>query len=441
MQKSAYDLVGTQIGRIKIVGVLGEGGMGAVYEGRDSTLQRSVAVKVLREEFQFQKESKARFLREARILSKLDHPNICTVHDYVEDSDSEFLVMELVNGQNLRKALKNGLSHSEKLRIARQLLEVLVAVHGQGVIHRDLKPENVMISEDRSVKVLDFGLSRSAAEDWFSSTAVTVAPGEEVPYPVHSEGSTGSIYVKTQRGTVLGTMGYMSPEQARGEQATPASDIYSLGLVLQEMFTERQPFPRDLMLEKLMELAVAGRTEKISELPSDLTALLNRLKDPQPGLRPSAIDALATLDSIIGKPKRRRRLVLLSAISSIIVALGLGFALQWNTAKQEKAKAALEMERASALLWHAAYSESQKSAISGLLFYLLPTGEPTIRVLSRKRVTLQARPGTFPPNRTEARHHNRCQILCSLIVSSVYVETWVSQQRVTAMSGTCRVVK
>ena len=173
------DLVGQTLGHYRIVVQIGEGGMGAVYVGFDEKLQRKVALKAIRSEFRLHADAKARFLREARILSQLDHPHICTIHDFIEGKDSDFIVLELVKGETLRTAMKGGMDHPTKMSVAKQLLEVLVAVHGQGVIHRDLKPENVMLTDNGDLKVLDFGLSRSIDEEQVSSsTTDTLGPGE-----------------------------------------------------------------------------------------------------------------------------------------------------------------------------------------------------------------------------------------------------------------------
>jgi serine/threonine protein kinase len=224
-------MLGQQIGHIRIVDLLGEGGMGAVYVGFDDTLQRKVAVKAIRSESRLSPNAKARFVREARILSQLDHPSVCTVHDYIEGDDNDLLVMELVDGVSLRDALDGGLDGEARLEVSRQLLAVLVEVHGQGLIHRDLKPENVMLRPDGSIKVLDFGLSRSAVRDPALSTFPTLGPDEDAP-PVDETGPVEPEAAHTELGVVLGTAGYMSPEQARGEPASPASDMYSAGLML-----------------------------------------------------------------------------------------------------------------------------------------------------------------------------------------------------------------
>src|SRR5687767_4448384 len=155
------ELIGRRFGHIRITGVIGEGGMGAVYAGYDEKLDRKVALKVLHAENRLDAEARERLLREARALSKLDHPNICRIHDYIESSDVDVLVLEYIDGLTLQDViLDQELSRGEKLRIAVSVAEVLVAAHRVGIVHRDLKPENVMLTKHGEVKVLDFGLAR-----------------------------------------------------------------------------------------------------------------------------------------------------------------------------------------------------------------------------------------------------------------------------------------
>jgi len=338
-------LVGESVGHIRIVDVLSRGGMGTVYVGEDETLQRRVAVKAIRGEHRMHEQAKARFLREARILSQVNHHNICVVHDFIESEDSDYLVLELVPGRNLRAAMRTQLSERQKLEIAKQLLEVLVEVHGAGVVHRDLKPENIMVKPDGRITILDFGLARSVDEDAAMYPGVPTldledleAQAESTESPSDSE-SLPSVLVKTNQGTVIGTAGYMSPEQAMSEPATAASDVYSAGLILQELFTGSPPFEQGLSPAGMVIKAAGGESRPVTGLAADLTALIERLKAVAPGARPSAMDALDQLQRIIDKPKRRRKRAMIAAVWIALAALAVGMTIQSLRASREAKRA------------------------------------------------------------------------------------------------------
>jgi len=157
-------LLGKTVGRFRVLSLLGRGGMGEVYVAYDETLDRRVALKSIVAGRRLQPSAQARFRREARALSRLDHPNICRIYDYVEMESHDFLVLELVTGRRLDEAIRAGLSHDVQLRIAGQIASALVAAHAEGIVHRDLKPSNVMLSDSGEVKVLDFGLAWTAGE-------------------------------------------------------------------------------------------------------------------------------------------------------------------------------------------------------------------------------------------------------------------------------------
>jgi serine/threonine protein kinase len=207
---------GSQLGPYQILGLLGIGGMGQVYKAFDARLHREVAIKVADEQFS------ERFDREVRAVAALNHPNICTVHDV----GPNYLVMELVEGETLRKWMERGLPLERSLGIARQVLEALGAAHRTGVIHRDLKPENVMVRVDGYVKVLDFGLAK-----WLPT-----APGSKT----RQDAATGL----SQIGQILGTIAYMSPEQIDGQDVDQRSDLFAFGILLHEMLSGQHPWPR-----------------------------------------------------------------------------------------------------------------------------------------------------------------------------------------------------
>ena len=331
-----HDLLGTRIGRIRIVAPLGKGGMGSVYVGFDERLQRRVALKAI-QEGRLDAEARARFLREARVLSQLRHPNICLIHDYLEGDGRDFLVLELVEGRNLKEViLSQSTTPALKMRIARQIASALAASHRAGIIHRDLKPANIMVTDTDEVKILDFGLARGTTNGLNPLDLMVSAPATDVPTSEPADDSSASMtettigvtaaggsdadsdYLVTRLGVVVGTLSYMSPEQARGEVVTAASDIYSYGLVMQELFTGRTAYEPGLRPFDQLARATGGQTLPVAGLEPDLTQLINRLKDPVPSVRPSAVDVLRLLDWIADRPRRRfRRIAGLGRRSSL----------------------------------------------------------------------------------------------------------------------------
>ncbi len=240
LPQHSSSLVGEMLDTIKVDKLIGSGGMGDVYRGWDSALQRPVALKMIRREILASDEARGRLAREARLLSQLDHPNICRVYGLLETEHGQCLMIEYLDGVNLREALPQIGDHS-RLEIAEAMTAALVAAHDEGIVHRDIKPENFMLLEDGSLKVLDFGVARpEGARSQVSSTSfdreltVALAPEEASDQEGTLPGRSAPGTVLTRVGSTLGTLSYMSPEQARGEPVTTASDMYSLGLVLQE---------------------------------------------------------------------------------------------------------------------------------------------------------------------------------------------------------------
>ncbi len=326
-------LLGTTVGRIRLIDLAGKGGMGEVFVGYDETLERKVAVKCVSPKFRLHQTVTGRILREARILSRLDHPNICKIYDFLQEEQGDFLVMELIQGQSLGQALRQGIDSKTKLRIAIQIADVLVATHAEGVIHRDLKPDNVMITEAGEVKVLDFGIARSPEADEVS----TVVPEEEEPIAVerYTHGGTliqdsrsrvgsgsGSGDSDRRASNLAGTPRYMSPEQARSEPNTPASDMYTLGLLLQELFTEHSPLDQH-PLPALMKEVSEGRSRAVEGLGNDLTRLIEQLKSLNPSQRPTASETADRLRWIRDTPKRRLRHAL-GIVALLLTVAGVG---------------------------------------------------------------------------------------------------------------------
>ena len=244
---------GDRLGSFDVLGPIGAGGMGEVYRARDTRLGREVALKVLPESLSLDRERLARFEQEARAASALNHPNIVTIHEIGREGETTFVAMELVDGKTLRELSAPGPMPVKKvLNVAAQVSEGLAKAHAAGIVHRDLKPENVMVSTDGFVKILDFGLAKLMETD---TSGVSALPTIAQP--------------ETRPGTVMGTVGYMSPEQASGEQVDYRSDQFSLGSVLYEMLTGKKPFLRKTAVET-MSAIIREEPEPATRLRPDL---------------------------------------------------------------------------------------------------------------------------------------------------------------------------
>ena len=319
------DMVGLRVGKILVLELLGVGGMGRVYAGWDEKLERRVALKSIRRRHAPSDEVKARFLQEAQILSKLQHPNICQIYDYIEGEDNDYLVLELIEGQTLVDLPRGSLDDRDRLRLAVQLADVLASAHAAGVVHRDLKPANVMVTKDLQAKMLDFGIARSVGDD---ATRRPRAAGPRI-----------DSSFETQAGFVVGTPQYMSPEQARGESATPASDMYSFGLLLQELFTGKPCYDPELSTLQLLGAVQEGKTQPVEGTEPEMTRLIERLKSPAQGARPSAPDTAEALRRIVDAPRRRRRKQLQIGAVVLLAIIAVFMAFQAYRIEQERQRA------------------------------------------------------------------------------------------------------
>ena len=253
--------IGMQLGSYEITALLGKGGMGEVYRARDLKLKREVAIKILPDELARDFDRVRRFQREAEVLASLNHPNIAAIHDLVEANGCKYLVLELVEGATLADRIASGtVPVQEALNIALQICEALAAAHEKGIIHRDLKPANIKLKPDGKVKVLDFGLAKAIEEDKAA---------------VPNSNSPTLSALQTAGGVILGTPAYMSPEQARGQQADRRADIWAFGCVLYEMLTARQTFRGATASDVIATLL--KQDPDWSLLPGDLSPKVRRV--------------------------------------------------------------------------------------------------------------------------------------------------------------------
>ena len=251
-------LSGTKLGRYEIRQKIGAGGMGEVFLAHDAQLDRHVALKVLLPEFCCDLERVQRFKLEARAASALNHPNIITIHEIDELGDKLFIATEFVDGETLREKIEKGeLSFLESIKIAQQVADALSVAHTAHIVHRDIKPENIMIRRDDYVKILDFGLAKPTHQQTVGAEDKTIQ------------------MIKTQPGMVMGSVRYMSPEQARGKETDERTDVWSLGVVLYEMLTGKNPFEGETVSDSLAAL-IHIEPEPLEDVPEELHWIIRK---------------------------------------------------------------------------------------------------------------------------------------------------------------------
>ena len=322
---------GSRLGPYEIVAPLGAGGMGEVYRAHDPRLGRDVAVKVLPALFSSDPDRLRRFEQEARAASALNHPGILTIYDFGEHNGAPYVVSELLEGQSLRECMAGApLPMRKAIDYSVQMTRGLAAAHDRGIVHRDLKPENVFVTRDGRVKILDFGLAKLMGGQ---------APSGKAPDPLGAmvEGPT----LRTEPGVILGTMGYMSPEQVRGLPTDHRSDIFSFGAILYEMLTGRRAFEGESAVETLSAI-LKEEPRELSEpsarIPAGLTRVLNHCLEKNPAARfQSAHDIGFTLESlsdtssgsvraIVPAPSRWTPWIPVTLVALVALAIGYGAA-------------------------------------------------------------------------------------------------------------------
>lgn len=320
-------MIGSTLTHYAIEAKLGEGGMGTVYRARDTVLGRDVAVKVLSPDTAHDPDLAPRILREAKAVSRLNHPNIVTVHEFAHVGDVEFIVMEYVDGEPLTRHIPpGGLPVDRVVDCAAQVADALAAAHEAGLVHRDIKPGNVMLTKSGRVKVVDFGLARP------------------LPAAATDETARASTQWMTRPGVTAGTVGYMAPEQIEGKPADARSDIFALGVVMFEMLTGRRPFKGDSVWAT-MEATLTGNAPDVAslrpDLPSALAHVVNRAIARRPADRyGSARELAADLAALrtppaaapAVRPERRRTVIAAVAVGGLAVVGAVGW-VWWHQAR------------------------------------------------------------------------------------------------------------
>jgi serine/threonine protein kinase len=365
-------MIGKTLVHYEITAEIGRGGMGEVYQAKDTKLGRDVAIKVLPEEFALDTDRVARFQREAKLLASLNHPNIAAIYGLEESEGIHFLVMELIEGDTLRDRIKSGpIPVEEALKIALQMAEALEAAHEKGVIHRDLKPANIKVTPDGKVKILDFGLAKAYVGD------------QENMSPMDSPTISAAA---TQKGVILGTAAYMSPEQARGKPVDRRADIWAFGVVLFEMLTGQTAFQGEDVSVTLA--SVITRDVNLTLLPPNIhprvREVINRCLQKEPKKRYSGIsDSQYEIEQTMSDPsgvlvepatvaKARRKVRLgLSWIAAaiILVAIISGVAV-WKLKPEET--------RQVTSFYYELPSDQQLGVLSERVFAVSPDGSQLV---------------------------------------------------------------
>jgi len=343
--RQAHSLVGETIGHYKISEPIGTGGMGEVYLATDIVAGRKAALKLLPLQFTADAERLKRFQQEARAVVGLNHPNILTVYEIGEDHSIHYIASELIEGETLRDRLARGpMQLSEALDVAIQVTSALAAAHQAGIVHRDIKPENIMLRPDAYVKVLDFGIAK-LAESSFADTAFATPKA----FGATRDRAESVTLAKTNLGSILGTVRYMSPEQARGAPVDKTTDIWSLGVVLYEMVTGHVPFtgntPAEIM-SSILEKEPPALTTYVTHAPTELQHIIGKtLRKDREGRYHSARELLealkglrhnlevqAELEPSIAAPSWLRwiRSPIALALGMLVVALAVAVPFYWH---------------------------------------------------------------------------------------------------------------
>ena len=353
---------GTKLGPYEIQSPLGAGGMGEVYRAKDTRLGRDVAIKVLPAAFSRDPERLRRFKQEAQVVAALNHPNILAIHDFGEHEGSPYIVTELLEGQTLRGWLGGGAIPSRKATdAAAQIARGLAAAHDKGIVHRDLKPENIFITRDGRVKILDFGLAKLTPE----------------PMP-----DAATLPSQTEPGVVMGTVGYMSPEQVRGLTADHRSDLFSLGAVLYEMLSGKRAFHGETSVDSASAI-LHSEPQELTEINQKVSPALSRIvghcleKSPEARFQ-SAHDLVFDLEAVsetsashsvtlLSRSRRIRRMSLGIVVALVILAglAGLIVLLAQQRLARGRVPVLHQITFRRGTVWNARFAPDGKSVIYG----------------------------------------------------------------------------
>jgi eukaryotic-like serine/threonine-protein kinase len=372
---------GTKLGPYEIQSPLGAGGMGEVYRARDTRLDRTIALKILPTAFSAEPDRLHRFQYEARILSTLNHPNVLAIYDVGEQNGVRYLVSEFLEGQTLRETMGAGaLSRWRLVEYGLEIAKGLAAAHEKGVVHRDLKPDNIFVTRDDRVKILDFGLAKQAPAERSEEESVTMTS----PTP-------------TAPGTVMGTVGYMSPEQVRGQALDHRSDIFSFGAVLYEMASGERPFRGDssvetmnaILKEDVAELSVSG-----AQASPGLERIIRRCLEKKPERRfQSASDLAFALEALSGSSSVAHAVLpaadktRLAWIMAGLIALALAATGVWLYVRPHAFNA-----KFTQITFRSAYIRTARFAAGRSVVYGATINAQPMEVFSTRTDTLESQP-------------------------------------------------
>ena len=376
-------MLGRTLSHYEIIDEIDRGGMGVIYRARDLKLDREVAIKVLPPELVSDPERKRRFIQEAKAAAKLEHPHIAVVHEIDEVDGVTFIAMELIRGERLRDAMeREHLPLARSLELATEVAEGLARAHDQGIVHRDMKPGNVMVTEDGHAKIIDFGLAK----------LIEPLAGKD------SEAST-SIREETKSGMVMGTLSYMSPEQARGRKVDRRSDIFSFGIVLHELLSGSHPFRAPSAPEVLNAIINTSPSRLEEDVDGALQRIVDKCLAKEPseryqGMKDVAVDLRAArlrLESgaVATAPKPSRSIWIGVSAAAAVLLLALGVWLLWPTEKEVVAPTEPTKSSIAVLYFENASGDPELDWLRTGLTEMLVTDLaqlPNIKVLSTSRL-------------------------------------------------------